>query len=147
MRIQKIKSRKTTKVKGKKMIEKEHKMSEHEIELTRELEAFKKEKERVKKILGSLGGTKTARRDKIINTSFAVLVLGFFVLELTTHFLPSFVSLEIGLLFLSVKIIWMMNSAHKVSHFQFWILNSIEFKVNQIDRRIIDLEKNFKERE
>jgi hypothetical protein len=35
----------------------------------------------------------------------------------------------------------MMNSAHKVSHFQFWILNSIEFKVNQIDRKVTDLEK------
>ena len=122
-------------------------MSEKEKELTRELEEFKKEKERVKKILGSLGGTRTARKEKIINTLFAIVVLGFFVLELTTHFLPSFVSLEIGLLFLSIKIIWMMNSAHKVSHFQFWILNSIEYKVNQIDKRVMNLEKKFREKE
>jgi len=122
-------------------------MSEKEKELTRELEEFKKEKERVKKILGSLGGTRTAKKDKIINGAFAIVVLGFFVLELTTHFLPSFVSLEIGLLFLSIKIIWMMNSAHKVSHFQFWILNSIEYKVNQIDKRVMNLEKKFKDKE
>ncbi len=124
-----------------------HAMSEKEIELTRELEEFKQEKERVKKILGSLGGTKVARKEKIINGAFAVVVLGFFVMELTTHFLPSFVSLEIGLLFLSVKIIWMMNSAHKVSHFQFWILNSIEYKVNQIDKKVMNLEKKLKEKE
>ncbi|QEN06490.1 hypothetical protein EXM22_00220 [Oceanispirochaeta crateris] len=116
-------------------------LTEMEKELIQELDDFKKEKERVKKILGSLGGTKIARRDKMINMAFAVVVLGFFILELTTHFLPSFVSLEVGLLFLSIKIIWMMNSAHKVNHFQFWILNSIEYKVNQIDRKVINIEK------
>ena len=121
-------------------------LTEMEKELTRELEEFKKEKERVKKILGSLGGTKTARREKIINIAFAVVVLGFFILELTTHFLPSFVSLEVGLLFLSIKIIWMMNNAHKISHFQFWILNSIEYKVNQIDKKVINLEKKIKDK-
>jgi hypothetical protein len=122
-------------------------LTEMEKELIQELDDFKKEKERVKKILGSLGGTKIARRDKIINMAFAVVVLGFFILELTTHFLPSFVSLEVGLLFLSIKIIWMMNSAHKVNHFQFWILNSIEYKVNQIDRKVINIEKRMNDLE
>lgn len=117
--------------------------TELEKELIRELEEFKSEKERVKQILGNLGGKTSARTEKLINLSFLVAVLSFFVLEVTTHFLPPFVSLEIGLLFLSVKIIWMMSSAHKVNHFQFWILNSIEYKVNQIDKRVVKLEKRF----
>ena len=112
-----------------------------EKELSRELEEFKKEKERVKQILGNLGGSRSVHREKLINVTFLVIVLTFFLLEVTTHFLPPFVSLEVGLLFLSIKIIWMMNNAHKVSHFQFWILNSIEYRVNQIDKKVRDLEK------
>jgi len=115
--------------------------TELEKELAHELEEFKKEKEKMKKILGNLGGAVITRKEKLINLSFLVVVLVFFTLEITTHFLPPFVSLEIGLLFLSVKIIWMMNNAHKVSHFQFWILNSIEYKVNQIDKKVRELEK------
>jgi len=120
---------------------KQQPQTELEKELIRELEEFKTEKERVKQILGNLGGKTSARTEKIINLSFLMVVLSFFVLEVTTHFLPPFVSLEVGLLFLSIKIIWMMNSAHKVNHFQFWILNSIEYKVNQIDKRVVKLEK------
>lgn len=117
-------------------------VSDREKELERELEEFKKEKERVKQILGNLGGTRSVRREKLINMGFLIVVLTFFVLEVTTHFLPPFVSLEVGLLFLSIKIIWMMNNAHKVSHFQFWILNSIEYRVNQIDKKVRELEKS-----
>ncbi len=122
-------------------MEKSKHVSDREKELARELEEFKKEKERVKQILGNLGGSRSARREKLVNMGFLVVVLTFFILEVTTHFLPPFVSLEVGLLFLSIKIIWMMNNAHKVSHFQFWILNSIEYRVNQIDRKVRELEK------
>ena len=119
-------------------------MTDMEKELIRELEEFKKEKERVKQILGNLGGTQSSRREKIVNMGFLLVVLSFFIMEITTHFLPPFVSLEVGLLFLSIKIIWMMNNAHKVSHFQFWILNSIEYRVNLIDKKMTEMEKKTK---
>lgn len=115
--------------------------TEREKELARELEEFKKEKERVKQLLGSLGGSMTHRKEQMVNALFLIVVLTFFTLEVTTHFLPPFVSLEIGLLFLSIKIVWMMYSAHKVNHFQFWILNSIEYRVNQIDKKVREMEK------
>ncbi len=115
-----------------------------ERELTRELEEFKKEKERVKKLLGSLGGQLTHRKENMINALFLAVVLLFFTLEVTTHWLPPFVSLEVGLLILSVKIVWMIYSSQKVNHFQFWILNSIEFKVNRIEKQINEIEKEQK---
>ena len=40
-----------------------------------------------------------------------------------------------------------MNSDHKVSHFQFWILNSIKYKVNQIDKRVMNLEKKIRDKD
>jgi len=116
--------------------------TELEKELIKELEEFKREKDRVKKILGSLGGSVSTKKEKMINLTFLVIVLCFFIVELTTHILPSYISLEVGLLFLSIKLIWMMNSSHKVNHFQFWILNSIEYKVNLIEKRINQLEND-----
>jgi len=118
--------------------------TEREQELSRELEEFKQEKERIKNILGSLGGNISSKKEIAINVAFLVVVLIFFTLEVTTHWLPSFVSLEVGLLFLSIKIIWMMYNAHKVSHFQFWILNSIEYRMNQMDKKINEMDKKLK---
>ncbi len=115
-----------------------------EKELIRELEEFKQEKERIKNILGALGGTGSHRKEAVINMLFLCVVLVFFTLEVTTHFLPPFVSLEVGLLFLSVKIVWMMYNANKVSHFQFWILNSIEFRLNQLDKKMNDIDRKIK---
>jgi len=43
----------------------------------------------------------------------------------------------------SIKIIWMIHQQQKIDHFQFWILNSIEFRLNEIVRRtrIIESQK------
>jgi hypothetical protein len=40
----------------------------------------------------------------------------------------------------SLKIIWMIHAQTKVDHFQFWILNSIEFRMNMVSRRIAELD-------
>ena len=112
-----------------------------EAELMRELEEFKKEKDRVRQLLGSIGGSSKNRREHIINMVFLAIVVGFFTLELTTHFLPSAISLEIGVLLVSIKIIMLIHNANKANHFSFWILNSIEFRVNEINKRTITLEK------
>lgn len=114
-----------------------------ESELIRELEEFKREKERVRKLLGSIGGSSKNKREHFINMFFLTIVVTFFTLELTTHFLPSAISLEIGVLLVSIKIIMLIHNANKANHFSFWILNSIEFRVNEINKRTITLEKDF----
>ncbi|MBF9014650.1 MULTISPECIES: hypothetical protein [unclassified Oceanispirochaeta] len=57
-----------------------------EKELIRELEEFKKEKERVKQIPENPGGSQSSRREKIINIGFILVVLSLFIMEITTHF-------------------------------------------------------------
>ena len=59
--------------------------------------------------------------------------------------LPPLFSIELGVLLVSVKIIWMIHKQGRVEHFQFWILNSIEFRLNEITksvRRLEDLAQN-----
>ncbi len=123
------------------MTDKDMILNERERELVRELEEYKREKERVKRLLGTMGGHVTGKREIFINILFLLVVLAFVALEIATHFLPPFVSLEVGLLFLSVKIVWMMYNARRVNHFQFWILNSIEYRVNQLDRKLNEIDR------
>jgi hypothetical protein len=54
--------------------------------------------------------------------------------------LPPFLSMELALLLVSVKIIWMIHRQTKVDHFQFWVLNSIEFQINLMSKHLKELE-------
>ncbi|MBI9104551.1 MAG: hypothetical protein JEY99_19200 [Spirochaetales bacterium] len=113
-----------------------------EDELLLELESFNREKDRLKTILGQVGGKPFSRRDNIINISFLVIILGLFIVEMTTHIFPTNISIELGVLMVSIKIVFMIHGQHKVNHFQFWILNSIEFRMNDLAKKIKKMEKN-----
>lgn len=115
-----------------------------EDEFRRELEEYKKEKDRVRSIIGQIGGTTNRKKENIINIIFLALILIILFFHFTPIKLPFEVSLEIGVLLVSIKIIWMMHTKTKVDHFQFWILNSIEFRVNNITTKINSLEKKIK---
>ena len=112
-----------------------------EEELLHELESFNREKDRLRLILGQVGGKPFSRKDNIINIFFLILIVVLFIMELTTDFIPSHISLELGVLMVSIKIVFMIHSQHKVNHFQFWILNSIEFRVNDLGKKFTKLEK------
>ncbi len=122
-------------------------MNETDI-LRQELEHYKHEKERVRKILGEIGGSNSKKKDQIINISFLLIVLLLFVFDIFRSFvpvalpeLPPFISVELAVLLVSLKIVWMIHMQTKIDHFQFWVLNSIEFQVNTISARLRELEK------
>jgi len=115
--------------------------------LRSELEHYKAERERIRDIVGQIGGKTTKHRDFVINMVFLGLVVGAFVFDLLRSligwkipFLPQHILLEIAVLLVSLKIIWMIHTQAKVSHFQFWILSSIEFQINMLTRRMTELE-------
>jgi hypothetical protein len=115
--------------------------------LREELEHYKSENERVRKILGQVGGKSSKKKDTAVNILFLTLVIGLFsfdiireVFDLSFFGITPFISIEIAILLISIKIIWMINRQQKVDHFQFWILNSIEFQINHISKRIRELE-------
>lgn len=125
-------------------------MDETEI-LRQELEHYREEKERVRKIIGQIGGASSKSRDRLINVVFLVLVVVLFcfdfareIFHLSVLGLPSMLAVELALLLLSLKIIWMIHSQSKVDHFQFWVLNSIEYQINLMSKRIREIEKNLK---
>ena len=117
------------------------------IRLKEELDQFKKEKVKIRQLMGQIGGKNTEKRDKRINHIFITLIVILFLLDIARHFmhipipLPPLFSLQIGVLLVSIKIIWMMHKSTKVEHFQFWILNSIEFRLNDMAKQMRKMEK------
>ena len=118
--------------------------------LQEELEQFRTEKEKIRNLVGQIGGAKSAKRDKIINIIFISAIVFLFVIDILRHILhipiplPPMFSLEIGILLVSIKIIWMIHKQSKVEHFQFWILNSIEFRLNSLSKQIKHIQNQLK---
>jgi len=116
--------------------------------LRAELDHYKAEKGKIRDIVGQIGGKKGRKHQMVVNAIFLVLVLGAFGLDVALAvmgrklpYLPPLLLLEMAVLLVSLKIIWMIHSQSKVEHFQFWILHSIEFQMNMLSRRIADLAK------
>jgi len=120
-------------------------LNNREEELRQEINEFDQEKERIRALIGGIGGKKYSKRDNAINIVFLLLILTLFLLEITTHWLPAFISLEVSILLVSVKIVWMIHSQHKYNHFVFWILNTIEFRINQVSKKQQDMNKALQE--
>lgn len=124
-------------------------MNETDI-LEEELQHYRKEKEKVRKIIGQIGGSTSKKYDRRVNIIFLVIVISLFLFDVLRELLhlqlsgyTSNLAIEFALLLVSVKIIWMINKQSKIDHFQFWVLNSIEFQINNIAKRMRELEKTF----
>ncbi|MDA3937745.1 MAG: hypothetical protein PF693_00345 [Spirochaetia bacterium] len=117
-------------------------LKEKKEEILKEIQENNKERDEIKNKLGKIGGKSYSKVDTIINIVFLLLISFFFITEITTHWLPSFISLELSVLLVSIKIVWMIHSQHKFNHFQFWILNSIEYRINQMTGKIKKIEKD-----
>ncbi len=119
--------------------------------LQKEINQYQQEKEAVRKIIGQIGGTGSKQKETVINITFAVLVILFFSFDVMRHalhmqidFIPELFSVEIALLLVSMKIIWMIHRQQKVEHYQFWILNTIEYQMNSTATRVRKIEKMLK---
>ncbi|MBQ3437632.1 MAG: hypothetical protein IJG31_03880 [Fusobacterium sp.] len=114
--------------------------------LREEFNEFVKEKEEIREIIGKIGGSNNAQH-KLITALFSAIIL---VLLVTGVFLGE-ISLTTTLLLISIlaifKALWMIQQGQKSMHFQFWILNSLEIRINDIDKRQKKIEKLLQELE
>ncbi len=124
-----------------------------EVQILRdELEHYRREREKIRDLIGQIGGTGNKKRERNITIAFLVVVMAFFAFDVLRHvagwhvpLLPPILLLEVGVLLVSLKIVWMMHKSSKVEHFQFWILNSIEFRLNTITSRLTTQEQLLRE--
>ena len=118
-------------------------------EVEAQLKAYQEERERIKQLMGQIGGSNDMQRDRVVNRIFFVLIVLLFAFDIARHLmhwdnipLPPLFSIEIGVLLVSIKIIWMINRQSKVDHFQFWILNSIEFRITNLSRQLNEVQSS-----
>ncbi len=114
----------------------EDKRIEEELEsLKKEIADFHKEKERVRAIVGSIGGVPSFNT-KFANAAFIFLAFGFATISLVTHGTLRIAMIEAGVVLLSLKLVYLMHKQGRVNHFQLWIMSSIEWQINDLSKRI-----------
>ena len=109
-------------------------------QLKEDLNDFLKEKEELREVIGKIGGSNNSQA-KIITSLFMGIVLVIFVTGIILKQLSPMTTLLLLLLIISFKIIWMLQQMQKSMHFQFWVLNSIEIRINELDKRQKKIEK------
>ena len=109
-------------------------------QLKEDLNEFLKEKEEMRDIIGKIGGSNNSQY-RLMTTLFAGIILVIFVTGIILRRLSPTLTILLSILIAAFKIIWMQQQSQKSMHFQFWILNSIEIRINELDKRQRKLEK------
>ena len=120
-------------------MEQEHENLENEInDLKQELEHFQQEKERVRAIIGKIGGMPQFRT-KLINILFVIVIVVSVVVSIITGEKWRLLMIELATVTLSVKIIYLIHCQMRINHFKFWILSSIEWRLTEMKKQIKQL--------
>ncbi len=115
---------------------------ENEInDLRHELENFQKEKERVRTIIGQIGGVPKFRT-KLMNVLFIVIIVASLVISIIGGRDIRLIMIEVATVTLSLKIIYLIHCQMKINHFKFWILSSIEWRLTEMKRDIKQLQND-----
>jgi hypothetical protein len=104
-------------------------------DLKEELEHFQQEKERVRAIIGKVGGVPKFRT-KLINGIFIVTIAVSVVVSVFSGQELRLLMIEVATIALSLKIIYLIHCQMRVNHFEFWILSSIEWRLTEMMKRI-----------
>ena len=100
-------------------------------DLKQELEHFQQEKERVRAIVGKIGGVPTFNT-KLANWIFIVVIVITLAISIIGGKRYQLLMIEIATVALSAKIIYMIHCQMKINHFKLWMLSSIEWRLNEI---------------
>ena len=109
--------------------------------LTQEIEDFKQEKERVRAIVGQIGSVPVLNR-KWFETVFIILLISCLALSLITSSQTLKIELmDVAIAMISIKLLYMIRNQARVSHFQLWILSSLEWRLNEMAKKINNINK------
>ena len=122
------------------MNEKYEKTEDEISDLKQAMENFEKEKERVRAIIGKIGGVPQFRT-KLINALFIVIIIVAGAISVFSGDRLRLLMVELTTVMLSVKIIYMIHIQMRVNHFKFWILSAIEWRINEMMVQIKQLNK------
>jgi len=112
-------------------------------DLKKELEEFQQEKERVRAIIGKIGGVPTFYT-RFFNLVFLVIIVVSLLISIIGHSSEiRLIMIELATVALSIKILYMMHCQARVNHFQLWMQSSIEWRINEIIKMLRQINKKF----
>ena len=109
-------------------------------DLKQALENFEQEKERVRAIIGSIGGVPKFRT-KLTNILFIAVIIAAGGVSIIADEKLRLLMIELTTVMLSLKIIYMIHVQTRVNHFKFWILSAIEWRINEMMVQIKQLNR------
>ena len=110
-------------------------------DLKEELEHFQEEKERVRAIIGKIGGVPKFRT-KLINAIFIAVIAVSVVFSIIGGEKWRVLMIELATITLSAKIIYLIHCQMRINHFEFWILSSLEWRLTELMKQIRQLKKD-----
>jgi len=108
-------------------------------ELKKELQDFYQKKQKLRTIV-----EKQAKKEMLVNVTFLLIVLITFFLGAIFQHIPAHLSVEIAILLVSLKMVWMIYEQQKANHFFFWILNTLEHEMSQVHITVHSIKKQGK---
>ena len=109
--------------------------------LQEEIDSYQKEQGAMDDILAKIGGVQSRKKERVINVLILFVIIAVFVVDIVFELFDPIYAVEFGILLISVKIIMLISSLSRMSHFNFWVLHSIEQRLNAVSRRIEGMEK------
>ena len=109
-------------------------------DLKDELEHFQQEKERVRAIIGKIGGVPKFRT-KLINAIFVAVIAISVVLSIVGGKEWRVLMIELATITLSAKIIYLIHCQMRINQFELWILSSLEWRLTEMMKHLRQLTK------
>jgi len=117
--------------------------------MTEEIELFIKEKEKIRKVLDGIERVKRGPLNKIMDVGFILSLVFLAVARFIFNWIDNILSLELGLILISVKIVWLIKIQNNYNHFIFMIMHTIDThqsqmqeKLNRIENILINVDSN-----
>jgi hypothetical protein len=113
----------------------------NEKEVKEEVEQYRKEKEKIRKLLDSISSTKNGILNKVMDYGFILLLILLVFARFVFGIVDNILSLELGLLLLSIKIIWLIKIQNNYNHFIFMIMHTLDHHQLKILEELKEIEK------
>ena len=114
---------------------------EEELEdLKQDLENFQQEKERIRAIVGQIGGIPTFNT-KFYNIIFIAIIIIPLVISMMSSEKVQLLMIELAAAAVSVKILYMIHCQNRVNHFQLWMMSSLEWRINEMMKLLRTVKK------
>jgi hypothetical protein len=107
-----------------------------------EIDQLKKNTDKVSRVLNNILRLKQSNVNRIANILFIILLVFLFIARFVFYWIDNMLSLELGVILISIKIIWLIRIQSEYNHYIFVIMDSINKKQKDILDQIIDMKNS-----